>query len=200
MNIVLVFVLYFAGFALIHSILATDYIKNKVRITMGEGFRFYRLVYSFLSVLTFAPAFYIWIRYAASTPLVYSIPQWLFPVIVLIRLAGAGLFVYAVFQTGLLDFVGIKPKNVNVLITKGAYALVRHPLYTGGIMVLAAKMEMTLLDITAVLLVSVYLIAGAFIEEGRLLRLFGKEYEKYSDEVSMFIPVKYAAKMLSGKR
>jgi protein-S-isoprenylcysteine O-methyltransferase Ste14 len=108
--------------------------------------------------------------------------------------------VYAVFQTGLLDFVGIKPKNVNVLITKGAYALVRHPLYTGGIMVLAAKMEMTLLDITAVLLVSVYLIAGAFIEEGRLLRLFGKEYEKYSDEVSMFIPVKYAAKMLSGKR
>ncbi|MBE0522346.1 MAG: isoprenylcysteine carboxylmethyltransferase family protein [Candidatus Methanoperedenaceae archaeon] len=194
------FVLYFAGFAFIHSILAADYIKNKVRITLGEGFRFYRLVYSLLSVLTFAPAFYIWIRYSASTPPVYSIPQWLYPVIVLIRLAGAGLFTYAVFQTDLLDFVGIRQKKANVLITKGAYALVRHPLYMGGIMVLITKMVMTLLDITAVLLVSVYLIAGAFIEERRLLRLFGKEYEKYSDEVSMFIPVKYVANIMSRKR
>ena len=59
---------------------------------------------------------------------------------------------------------------------------------------------MTLLDITAVLLVSVYLIIGAFIEEGRLLRVFGKEYEKYMHEVSMFIPVKYVVKVLSGKR
>jgi protein-S-isoprenylcysteine O-methyltransferase Ste14 len=115
---------------------------------------------------------------------------------------GTGLFVYAAFQTDMLEFTGIRQiyaKNVkpeNRLITKGAYGIVRHPLYTGGIIALFTKMEMSLLDLTAVLLVSIYLIVGAFIEERRLISAFGEDYRKYQQQVSMFIPVKWIMRYL----
>lgn len=200
MDIVTVFVLYFGGFALIHSILATDYIKGKAEKIFRERFPFYRILYSILSVITFAPAFYIWIKYAGSTSLVYSIPQWLYPLVIFIRLAGIGLLVYAFVQTGILEFMGIrqlveKPAvSGNVLVTKRAYGMVRHPIYTGGILVLFTKIDMTILDFTAVVLISVYLIVGAFIEEKRLLREFGGNYRLYQQQVSMFIPIKWILK------
>ena len=58
-------------------------------------------------------------------------------------------------------------------------------------------MEMSQLDLIAVLLVSIYLIIGAFIEERRLLSVFGEEYRKYQQQVSMFIPVKWVIRMKS---
>ena len=206
MDIVSVFVLYFAGFAVIHSILATDYIKNRIEGLFGKSFRFYRIIYTFLSFITFAPALIVWFKYSSETPVLYTLPGEIQPFILLIRVAGVGLFVYASFQTDLREFVGIKQvqgqvrENRPVLITNGAYGVVRHPLYTGGIMVLFGKMGMTLLDMTAISLISVYLIIGAYIEEKRLLSVFGDEYKQYMAEVSMFIPVKRIVKMLFGKK
>ncbi len=189
MNIIITFIIYFLVFAGIHSLLATDYIKDKARMLLGKGFSFYRLMYTFISVLTFAPAFLIWLKYTASTPPVYSFPERLYPVIILIRSLALGMFVYASYQTGILEFMGIRQeKTKKTLITSGAYGIVRHPLYTGGVILLFTKMDMSLLDLTAVLLVSVYLIIGAFIEEKRLLSVFGEEYRKYQQRVPMFIP------------
>jgi len=202
MNVIITFVFYFLFFAVIHSLLATDHIKIKAERLLKGKFRYYRLIYTIISFPTFAPAFLIWLKYTASTPLVYSISGWLYPIFFLIRLLGTGLFVYAAFQTDMLEFTGMRQiyaKNVkpeNRLITKGAYGIVRHPLYTGGISALFTKMEMSLLDLTAVLLVSIYLIVGAFIEEKRLISAFGEDYRKYQQQVSMFIPVKWILRYL----
>jgi len=206
MDIITIFVLYFAGFAVIHSVLATDYIKKIAERLFGKSFRFYRIIYTFLSIITFAPALIVWFNYSSETPVLYTLPEWIQPVSFLIRVAGLGLFVYASFQTDLREFIGIRHmqgsvrENKPVLITNGAYGVVRHPLYTGGIMVLFGKMGMTLLDITAVSLISVYLIIGAYIEEKRLLSVFGNEYKQYMAKVSMFIPVKLVVKILFGKK
>lgn len=194
MNVIMLFIFYFLLFAGIHSFLATDYFKSRAERLLGKGFRFYRLIYSLISIPAFAPAFLVWIEYSGSTPHVYSIPQWMYPVIILIRLLALGMFAYAAFQTDILEFIGIKrmqEKTKNILITGGAYGIVRHPLYVSGIILLITKMEMSLLDVIAVVLVSIYLIIGAFIEERRLLSAFGDEYRKYRQRVSMFIPVKW---------
>ncbi len=189
MNAIITFIFYFLVFAGLHSLLATDYIKDKALMLFGKGFRFYRLMYTFISIFTFVPAFLVWLKYTDSTPLVYSLPGQLYPLIILIRSSALGMFVYAFFQTGILEFMGIRQeKTKTILITGGAYGIVRHPLYTAGIILLFTRMDMSLLDLIAVLLVSVYLVIGAFIEEKRLLLVFGEEYRKYQRRVPMFIP------------
>ena len=199
-----IFILYFAGFAVVHSILATDFIKSKAKKLLGKRFRFYRIIYTFLSFITFAPALIMWFNYSSQTSVLYTLPERMLSVTFLIRGAGLGLFVYAAFQTDLREFIGIKQvqdgENKPILITNGAYGIVRHPLYTGGIMVLFGKMGMTVLDLTAVSLISVYLIIGAYIEEKRLLSVFGDEYKQYMAKVSMFIPVKKVTKILFEKK
>jgi protein-S-isoprenylcysteine O-methyltransferase Ste14 len=198
MNIILNFILYFLIFTVIHSALATDYIKNKAQKLLGERYRFYRMIYTLISIPTFAPAFLVWIKYSGSTPLVYSIPQWAYPLIILARVLALGIFAYALYQTDILDFIGLKQTHEKtILITNGAYGIVRHPLYASGILLLVTKMEMSRLDFIAVVLISIYLIIGAYIEERRLLSVFGDEYKSYRQQVSMFIPVKGVKKLIS---
>jgi len=196
MNIIIELVLYFLFFAIIHSFLAMDHAKNKAEKLLGKGYRYYRIIYTLISIPLFAPAFIVWITYSNSTPVVYTIPQNFYPVVIFVRLAALGMFAYVVLQIDFLEFIGLKRQKKNVLITGGAYGIVRHPIYTAGILLLITKMEMTLLDITAVLLVVVYLIIGAFIEERRLLSTYGDEYRKYQQRVSMFLPAKWFVKKL----
>jgi protein-S-isoprenylcysteine O-methyltransferase Ste14 len=200
LSIIITFVLYFIIFAALHSFLATDYIKKMAKKQLKYQFRFYRIFYNLISFIIFAPVLLTWIMYTTSTLPVYNIPNRVYPFILLIRLAAIGLFCYAAYQTDVLDFTGIRQiteKSKNILITNGAYGIVRHPLYTGGIIVLFTKTYVTQLDLTAFVLISLYFIAGALIEERRLISIFGKEYRKYQQEVSMFIPVKWVLKKLN---
>jgi len=197
MNNIIMFVIYFLFFAIIHSILAMDYVKNIARNLLGKEFRYYRMIYSLLSIPLLAPAFMIWMTYSKSTPVVYVIPHDLYPVVILVRLVALGMFGYAILQIDLLEFSGMKREKERVLLTGGAYGIVRHPFYSAGILILFTQMEMTMLDLTAALLVVGYFLAGAFIEERRLLLVFGDEYRKYQKQVPMFIPVKWFAGKLS---
>ncbi len=198
MNIILNFILYFLIFAIIHSALASDYIKNKAQRLLGERYRFYRIIYTLISIPAFAPAFLVWIEYSGSTPPVYSIPHWAYPLIITVRVLALGIFAYASYQTDIFGFTGIKQTHEKTtLITNGAYGIVRHPLYASGILLLITRMGMSQLDLIAVLCVSIYLIIGAYIEERRLLFIFGDEYRRYRQVVSMFIPVKWVKKLIS---
>ncbi|CAG0960704.1 methanethiol S-methyltransferase [Methanosarcinales archaeon] len=199
MDNIVKFFLYFLFFTVIHSLLATDRAKNKAEKLLGKRFRYYRLLYSLISIPLFAPALIVWITYSNSTPVIYAIPQNFYPAIVFVRLGAIGMFGYALLQIDVLEFIGLKRQKKNVLVTGGAYALVRHPLYTSGILLLITKMQMTLLDLTAVLLITGYLVIGAFIEEKRLLSKFGDEYRKYQEKVSMFIPIKWFMRKISRK-
>lgn len=191
MNILLSFTLYFLFFALFHSILAMDHAKNKAQKLMGKGYRYYRLIYSLISIPLIIPAYMVWTTYSGSSPLIYAIPDVLYPVAIIVRLLAIGLFGFAALQTDVLEFIGIKREKKNSLITRGSYAIVRHPLYLGGILILISNMRMTQLDLLATLLISGYFVTGAFIEEKRLLSVYGEEYRKYQQQVSMLIPLKW---------
>ena len=200
MNVIINFVLYFLLFAVVHSFLATDFIKNKAQKQFNHKFRYYRIIYNILSIITFAPIVLQWIAYSASSPHVYSIPGWMYPFIILIRVLAIGLFIYAGMQIDILEFIGLKQnrgEGKRKLIEKGAYGIVRHPFYTGGIILLFTTLKMSQLDLVAILLISIYCIIGAFIEERRLLPTFGEDYRKYQKEVSMFVPVKWFKKKLN---
>ena len=199
MSVITTFVFYFLAFAFIHSLLATDYIKKKMKKELKNKFRFYRILYNILSFLTAAPAFFVWITSSSLTPLLYSVPGWLFQFFILLRLLAIGLFVYAAFQTDLLEFAGLKTgKTEGRVMTGGAYGIVRHPFYAAVIVLIFTKAEMTQLDFTADALVSIYFIIGAYLEERRLVSAFGDEYRKYQQHVSMFVPVKWVINKIKG--
>ncbi len=199
MSVMTIFVFYFLAFAFLHSLLATDNIKKRAETILNGKTRFYRLIYNIISFITVVPAFWIWVTSSSSTPLFYSVPGWLYPLIIIFRLLSLGLLAYAALQTDMLEFAGLREKSdKNRLLTGGAYEIVRHPLYTAVITLIFTKTEMTMLDFTAAALISLYFIVGAFIEERRLVSAFGNEYRKYQQDVSMFIPVKWFAKRISG--
>jgi protein-S-isoprenylcysteine O-methyltransferase Ste14 len=76
------------------------------------------------------------------------------------------------------------------IVTKGAYSIVRHPQYVGGIMAhvgisILLSAGYSLLS-TPFIVALVYLISRK--EEEELIREFGKEYEDYKKKVPMLIP------------
>jgi protein-S-isoprenylcysteine O-methyltransferase Ste14 len=196
MNEFLTFTLYFLFFAVFHSILAMHHAKSKAEKLMGKGYRYYRLIYSVISFPLLIPAYLVWTTYSGSSPLIYKIPDDLYPLVILVRLSALGLFGYAVLQKDVLEFIGIKREKNKELITRGSYAIVRHPLYLAGMLVLITNMKMTQIDLLAVLLISGYCVIGAFIEEKRLLSVYGEEHRKYKEQVSMFIPLKWVIKKM----
>ena len=197
MNEITAFVLYFLAFALIHSFLATDNARERAEKILKSNFRFYRIIYNIISFITAAPAFYVWWISSSSTPVVYRFPEWSTPFLTLLQLLAIGLFGYALFQFDLLEFAGLrKKKTESKPITDGVYRIVRHPQYAALIILMFSQNRMTVLDLTAAVLVSFYCIIGAFIEEKRLVSSYGDRYIKYQQEVSMFVPLKWILKRI----
>ena len=106
---------------------------------------------------------------------VYQIP---FPWIVLTvlgQLIGIVIIVVGIVQTDLWHFAGIRqliePESdvPAQMITTGLYQWVRHPLYTGGILLIWFMPVMTVNLLTLFIILTLYLIVGAKLEEQRLI-------------------------------
>ena len=111
-------------------------------------------------------------------------------------LAGQGfgliLLIVGVLQTDTLSFIGLSQlfaeEKPSALVTKGLYRLVRHPLYTAGLMILWLSPQVTVNSFTLYLGATVYILVGAYFEERKLLREFGQAYEDYKSKTPMLIP------------
>ena len=176
---------------IVHSIMASLGFKDFLRRTFEDGWmRFYRLFYNVFSVLSFAPIFYL--VFALPSKNLYQAPApWNY-----LMLAGQGLsallLLVAVLQTDTLSFVGLRQlfedeKN-GELVTRGLYHLMRHPLYTFGLLFLWLSPEMTVNSFVFYILLTFYILVGAYFEERKLLREFGQAYADYKDSTPMLIP------------
>ena len=79
-----------------------------------------------------------------------------------------------------------------VLTRDGPYALVRHPLYVGTLLIgaglgLLTQYPLVWLGAFAVLYLGFYLPA-MYVEELRLQSLFGAEYQEYMEEIPRLVP------------
>ncbi len=191
----------------LHSILiaptVTDYMKKR----RGERFRFYRLFYNIVSSVTLAPRLCLSIS-IRGTP-VFRWEGSLVIVRYLLLLTSIYLFAAGARHYSLSQFLGIHQINTgqaNYTLseygrfdTSGILALIRHPWYTAGILIVWAQ------DITSPIfliniVISLYFVIGAFLEERKLLRQFGEKYREYQRDVSMFIPYKWAKARIIGIR
>ena len=107
---------------------------------------------------------------------------------------GALVLLVALIQTGPFAFLGLSQPFVGnqnretILHTEGLYAWVRHPLYTGGLLILWLSTMMSVNIFAFNLGISAYFLLGAYFEERKLLKIFGQDYQDYKQKTPMFIP------------
>ena len=199
-------VILWIGWCGLHSGLISPGVTESLRKRFPNLFRYYRIFFNLFSVVTLVPV----LVYSASlrtAPLVAWEGPW---VIVPILLGAAALYFFAAgarrYDFG--RFIGLRQlkeqKSCGALTddgsldTGGVLSMVRHPWYAGGILVVWARP----LDVAAVLtnlVLSGYFVAGALLEERKLISQFGRQYRDYQRQVSMLFPVKWLRARMSGR-
>lgn len=189
----LIILLAVLAYGVVHSALATVGVKTRLREWSGAGVdRWYRLAYNTFAVLTFMPI----LALVAVLPdrELYVIPTpWSYFALAGQLLALAALLI-GLLQTGVYSFLGFEqvlkgsPASTPVMVTKGLYRWVRHPLYTAGLAFIWLTPIMTINLLALNIGLTLYLMLGAVYEERKLVREFGEEYTQYQQVVPMLIP------------
>jgi protein-S-isoprenylcysteine O-methyltransferase Ste14 len=124
----------------------------------------------------------------------YVVPapwRWL---LLVVQGAAALGFLFALRQTSMRHFLGIAGESPlqsaeeEPLVTDGAYAYVRHPLYAFGLLWMWCSPVLTVNLLTVNIIFSLYLYIGSWHEEQRLAQQFGAAYRDYQQRVGRFIP------------
>lgn len=189
--------LWFTAFCLvyffIHSALATTSVKWFVEDRWAFGFRFYRLFYNLIAVIGLLALIWYYLHLPKG-PALYKAQILSYVAGVPLMLAGAYIM-YRGFQGYRLpEFLGLEAlqnlKTIERLHTEGLNARVRHPLYSGSILLLVGFV-ITQGHTKAALMAGIftaYLCVGALLEEKKLIRQFGDDYLDYQRKVGFLVP------------
>lgn len=200
---ILIIILLFSLFAFLHTLLASNKVKNALMEKLGAKIAFYRLFYNLSSVIFFI-SFYT----AAPKPkvIIYDL---LFPFdIVTFTLQVLSLIglVWASRHINLKEFIGIAQierylhgeymiedlDQRQTLRIEGAFKFVRHPFYLFSILFLGLRPTMSLFYFVMFICIVAYFYIGSFYEERKLIIKFGDEYREYKKKVPRLFPFSWS--------
>lgn len=178
-----------------HSLLASAAVKRRQRPVLGL---FYRLAYNLFATLHIALVLALG-RYLLSGGGGWALAPAVEFALDALFVAGVAAFLAALpgYDLGRLagtrqirnHFAGISEPEDEPLRRDGLHRFVRHPLYAASFPILWGRVDDDLTLATA-LWGSTYLLIGAWLEERRLLALYGAAYAAYRARVPAFVPWK----------
>ncbi len=197
---VLIIILLFSLYSIVHSFLASIKVKKWFKNNFGNLIAFYRLGYNIFAlaslylVYDLSPKPHI-ILYDLPNPydLLILIPQF-------IALAGLfWVFKYICFK----EFLGLNQvnryfeKTYNseldenlTLHLEGPFKYSRHPVYFFSILILLFRPTMDLFYAVFFICIVIYFYIGSYYEEEKLEKYFGTVYNDYRKAVPKILPIK----------
>ncbi len=182
--------LVWAAWCGLHSLLLERRLRARLERLFGWSIPKYRLAYSVFSLASFYPVFKYSTHLGALLPLWWPWP-WLVLQLV-VWSAALGLLMWASwdFSNGGFDLVGMKAAfapqpETHRLITRGAYAHLRHPMHLAALLVVWFRPLYGWPDLIISLLLTAYIVLGTWHEEARLRHQFGDEYRRYAGRVPL---------------
>ena len=189
------------AYCTVHSAMISETATGFLKRRLGDGFRFYRLVFNSVAVLTLIPV--LWYSHSLRQEAIFRWEGvWLLPRYLLLA-SGILLVVAGGRHYSLGQFLGVSqlrgPSSGGLasgggIDSRGVLGLVRHPWYTAVVLLLwAGDLDMSALVGNGVL--TAYIVVGTLLEERKLVHEFGDAYRSYQRRVSMFVPLKWLRRL-----
>lgn len=170
-----------------HSLLASRRAKAWARRRFGLDARTYRLGYVVVALVSTA----LWVGYIHSLPdrPLYGFEGPAAWALRAVQAVGVGLLVLSVLPIDGLAFLGLRRRQgpLDGFVEAGIYRCLRHPMYSGAVLVLMASPTQTVNGLAFYVLASAYMLLGARFEEERLIADC-PEYRDYRRRVPAFVP------------
>ena len=185
------------AYCAVHSAMISQTATRFLEPRLGDAWRYYRLFFNGVALVTLIPL-------AAYSGALEGRPffRWQGPWLGLryaLMACGGLLFLAGGRHYSLKQFIGISQlrgassgglAKGGGIDSTGVLGLVRHPWYTGLVLLLWARdLDAVRLVVSSVL--TTYIVVGTLLEERKLVHEFGDTYARYQARVSMFIPLKW---------
>jgi len=171
----------------LHSGLALTAVKQLAQRILGTGYRFYRLGYSIISTVGLIALLFV--NGEVTAPYFFE-PLGLLRYVSFVCTAFGVIILQVAFkQYRLRAFLGLIPE-VHGLRRSGILAWIRHPIYSGLILIVAGFFLFipNLPTLISCAFMLGYLPIGMWLEERKLIAEYGQAYRDYQKEVPALIP------------
>lgn len=178
-------------YCILHSVLASLYVKQMVKKYTGRHYRYYRLFYTvFAAVSLLAIVYYQLFSYSP-----WLFDPWLFPGLAGLLIAIAGLVIMGIcIKKYFLSLSGLKSlfqeSPAAELMIAGIHRYMRHPLYLGTFMaiwggwILFPSLSLLITNVV----ITGYTLFAIKLEEAKLVAEFGEQYRQYQKSVPKIFP------------
>ena len=189
------FTLAWSTFYLLHSLMADEKVKDRLKKNFSIAYTYYRLGYNVFFIITMG-ILVCW-TVLANTGYLFPRKIWMIITGVIFILLGTTLLILAGKNYNLREFAGI-PSNTHhtnqltkeKLVITGINKWVRHPLYLSLYILFTgtALLHPEAHTWVAVGISFIYLPIGIYLEEKKLIATFGKEYKNYRKSTPAIFP------------
>ncbi|WP_455211563.1 methyltransferase [Kaarinaea lacus] len=182
-----------ALFGLQHSVMARNAFKRKLKTILPAAVE--RSTYVMFSGVFMSLAIYLWQPLPGAVWVVEN--QTAQYALWALYAAGWSYLFVATFITNHFELMGLrqvylyfinKPYTTLPFVKKYMYRYSRHPMMLGILVGMWALPVMSVSHFIMAVLLTLYIIAGVFLEERDLVKQFGRTYQAYKKDVAALIP------------
>ena len=193
----LILILLWTAWCVLHSLLISQSVTERMKKLLSYRYGYYRLAYNIFSLVSLIPVVYFQLHLEETVIFAWPRP-WIFLKIGMYAasflLFYGGFRVYDIqYLLGIKQIQGIidgSSQNSMKFSTGGILAYVRHPWYSGAILCVWAFDDVTDISLISKIVLTMYIIIGTRLEEKKLITEIGEPYLDYRKKVPMLIPWK----------
>ena len=195
--------LFWITYCILHSGLITNSVTVFFKQRLGDNYKYFRIFYNIFAIVTLIPI--VFYTYSIRQDPFFSWEGFLMPVRYFLLTSGLIILYAGSRHYDMQTFLGLRQIKLGVshslintsgkIDSTGILGIIRHPFYSGSILILWSNdLDTSILIVNIIL--SLYLIIGTLLEEQKLIQEFGKEYSEYQKKVSMLFPIKWIFKRI----